>query len=177
MRPEMKSFGRAALSDYFGDFVIYRNLEPLDRRIPGLKTAYYRMGLPDEHIPRKLDSDYAKAAVWLAKQGQRLRGEGVELSELVFVGDTLHNDGQAYANMIEVSEWAGSCAIGRACPNEDLVVDIDEDDAVYCVNRWSRLGRMGTVDAGTGTAPGQPHRRRQSTSTRPRSAQKVATIV
>jgi hypothetical protein len=137
--PELKCYGRAALSDYFGDFVIYRNLEPLDRRIPGLKAAHYRMGLPDERIPRKLDAEYAKAAVWLAKEGQRARGESIELSELVFVGDTLANDGQAYANMIEFSEWEGSCAIGRACPNEDLVVDIDEDDAVYCVNRWSAL--------------------------------------
>jgi hypothetical protein len=138
-QPELQSFGRATLSDYFGDFVIYRNLEPLDRRIPGLKFAYYRMGLPDERIPRKLDAEYAKAAIWLAKQGQRMRGETTELSELVFVGDTLHSDGQAYANMIEVSGWAGSCAIGRACPEEDVVVDIDEDAAVYCVNRWCAL--------------------------------------
>ena len=136
---DLKNFGRAALSDYFGDFVIYRNLEPLDRRVPGLRAAYYRMGLPDAHIPRKLDSDYAKAAVWFAKQGQRLRGESTELSELIFVGDTLHGDGQAYANMIQVSDWRGSCVIGCACPHEDLVVDIDEDEAVYCVNRWSAL--------------------------------------
>ncbi len=156
--------------------MIYRNLEPLDRRIPGLKTAYYRMGLPDEHIPRKLDADYAKAAVWLAKQGQRLRGEGVELSELVFIGDTLHNDGQAYTNMIEVSGWAGSCAIGRACPDEDLVVDIDEDEAVYCVNRWCALGEwvQWTLERGLHL---DNRTVAVSTSTRPRSARKVATIV
>lgn len=150
LQAEMKNFGRAALSDYFGDFVIYRNLEPLDRRMAGLKSAYYRMGLPSERIPRKLEPDYAKAAVWLAKQGQRLRGESTELSEVVFVGDTLHNDGQAYANIVEVSGWEGSCAIGRACPDEDLVVDIDEDDAVYCVNRWSALGDWvkWTIDRG-----------------------------
>jgi hypothetical protein len=139
LHSELKNFGRAALSDYFGDFVIYRNLEPLDRRVPGLKAAYYRMGLPDDRIPRKLDSDYAKAALWFAQRGQQLRGEDTELSELLFVGDTLYNDGQAYANMIQVSGWQGSCVIGRACPDEDLVVDIDEDDAVYCANSWSAL--------------------------------------
>ena len=137
--PKPKNFGRAALSDYFGDFVIYRKLEPLDRRIPGLRTAYFRMGLPDEHIPRKLDYDYAKAAIWLAKQGQRIREESAELSELVFVGDTLHSDGQAYENMIAVSEWAGSCVIGRTCEDEDLLIDIDEEAGVFCVNRWCAL--------------------------------------
>ncbi len=139
MSPEPKNFGRAALSDYFGDFVIYRKLEPLDRRIPGLRTAYCRMGLPDERIPRKLDYNYAKAAVWLTKQGQLLRGDSTELSELVFVGDTLHSDGQAYENMIAVSEWAGSCVIARSCHDEDLLIDIDEEAGVYCVNRWCAL--------------------------------------
>ncbi len=149
-KPELRVHGRASLSDYFGDFVIYRKLEPLDRRMPGLKAAYYRMGLPDDHIPRKLDADYAKAAVWLAKEGQRVRGVQTELSELIFIGDTLHNDGQAYTNMIEVSEWAGSCAIGRACNEEDLVIDTDDEAGVFCANRWCALSAwvQWTLDRG-----------------------------
>lgn len=136
---EFKNFGRAALADYFGDFVIYRNLEPLDRRLPGLRAASYKMNLSSDQIPRKLDTDYAKAAIFFAMQGQKLRRQKIELSELLFIGDTPSGDGQAYANMRQLSGWQGSCFIGSERPNQELVVDIDEEDAVYCANRWSAL--------------------------------------
>ena len=61
-----------ALADYFGDLVIYRNLEPLDRRFRA-EGAAYKMDLSNDHIPRKLETEYAKAAVWFAKQAQKLR--------------------------------------------------------------------------------------------------------
>ena len=109
---ELTNFGRAALADYFGDMVIYRNLEPLDRRLPGLKTAAYKMELPNDQIPRKLDQDYAKAAVWLAQRAQKLRKKAPKLRELLFIGDTVYNDGQAYINMKQLGGWQGSCFIG-----------------------------------------------------------------
>ncbi|MEZ4676288.1 MAG: hypothetical protein R2932_18855 [Caldilineaceae bacterium] len=72
--PELQSFGMAKLADFFDDFVIYRNLEPLDRRIKGLKSAGYKMGLTSDRIPRKFEPDYAKAAMWFAEEAQQLRG-------------------------------------------------------------------------------------------------------
>jgi hypothetical protein len=63
-----ENFGRAALADICDDWVIYRNLEPLDKRVPGLKHAFYDMELRSEQIPRKQDRDYAKAAVWFVQQ-------------------------------------------------------------------------------------------------------------
>ncbi|MCC6166204.1 MAG: hypothetical protein IT329_03160 [Caldilineaceae bacterium] len=135
----MKNFGRASLADYFGDLVIYRNLEPLDRRLPGLKAAGYRMDINTKRIPRKQDPDYAKAAVWFAKQAQKLRKNSTPLSELLFVGDTLYNDGQAYSHMRQVAEWAGACFIGSEKLNEPFVTDVDEDENVFCANRWTAL--------------------------------------
>ena len=137
---EMKNYGRAALADYFGDFVIYRNLEPLDRRLPGLKAAAYKMNLSSDQIPRKLDTDYAKAAIFFAEQGQKLRRQKTALSELLFIGDTPSGDGEAYANMQQLSGWQGSCFIGCERPQPELVVDIDEEDAIYVANRWAALG-------------------------------------
>ena len=60
----LENFGRARLSDYFGDLVIYRNLEPLDTRIRGRRASSYKMEIPADVIPRKQDRDYAKAAAW-----------------------------------------------------------------------------------------------------------------
>ena len=135
----LKNFGRAKLSDCFGDLVVYRNLEPLDKRIQGRKAASYKMEIPADVVPRKQDRDYAKAAVWIAKQAaQKVRRSNAQLEELLFLGDTLYNDGQAYNNMLEVSEWAGSCFIGGEKPNEAPSAEISENN-IYCANRWAAI--------------------------------------
>ncbi len=135
----LKNFGRAKLSDYFGDLVIYRNLEPLDKRIQGRKSASYKMDISADVIPRKQDRDYAKAAVWIAKQAaQKVRRGGKSLEEILFIGDTLYNDGQAYANMVEVTEWSGSCFIGGEKPNEAPMAEIGEGN-IFNANRWAAL--------------------------------------
>jgi hypothetical protein len=135
----LKNFGKAKLFDYVGDLVVYRNLEPLDRRIQGRKAASYRMEIPADVVPRKQDRDYAKAAVWIAKQAaQKVRRSNGQLEELLFLGDTLYNDGQAYSNMLEVSEWTGSCFIGNEKPDDDPAAEIKEDN-IYSANRWASI--------------------------------------
>ncbi|GIV76174.1 MAG: hypothetical protein KatS3mg050_0568 [Litorilinea sp.] len=137
---ELRNFGRASLYDYFGDLVIYRNLEPVDARLPGLRSAAYRMDLTSDRIPRKLDREYAKAAVWFVEEAQRLRKVSAAIREILFVGDTRLNDGQAYLNMKRLGQWEGSCFIGAERPDEESVVDIDEDERIYVANRWASLG-------------------------------------
>lgn len=136
----MKNYGRARLSDYFGDSVIYRNLEPLDKRLPGLKTAGYKMGLSGEQIPRKLDAEYAKAALWFAQEAQRVRKVTTALGEVLMVGDTLLNDGRAFENMRRESGWQGACFIGSERPADPPAVEIDEQAHIYTANRWVALG-------------------------------------
>jgi hypothetical protein len=136
----MKNFGRARLADYFGDWVIYRNLEPLDKRLPGLKSAGYKMGMSGDQIPRKLDQEYAKAALWFAHEAQRIRKVSAPLRELLFVGDTLLNDGQAYQNLLKLSGWTGACFIGNEKPAQSAEVEINEQDSLYSANRWNSLG-------------------------------------
>ena len=136
----VKNFGRAKLSDFFGDWVIYRNLEPLDKRLPGLKSAAYKMGLAGDRIPRKLERDYAKAALWFGDEAQRLRGVAAPIQEILFIGDTLLNDGMAYRNMRSISGLAGTCFIGSEKLTQEPSVEINENDNVYSANRWSALG-------------------------------------
>lgn len=135
----MQNFGRAKLSDFFGDWVIYRNLEPLDKRLPGLKSAAYRMGLSGDRIPRKLERDYAKAAIWFAEEAQRIRGVKTSVQEILLIGDTLLNDGTAYRNMRQQSGWSGTCFIGSEKRAQTPDVEIDNQDNVYSANRWSAL--------------------------------------
>lgn len=135
----LQSFGRAMLADLFGDWVVYRNLEPLDRRVPGFKTASWRMGVSDDHIPRKQEIEYAKAATWIVNEAQAARGQFRPINELLFLGDTLFNDGQAFSNMVKVTGWKGSCFIGADRMKEEPAFTIDEETALYNANRWSAL--------------------------------------
>lgn len=134
----LKNYGRAKLADFFGDLVIYRNLEPLERKLKGLKASGYKLDIPQDVIPRKQDPAYAKAAVYFAEQAQRLRKVKTELSEILFVGDTFFNDGGAYANMRQVSEWNGTCFIGSEKLQEEAAAEIN-DDLIFSANRWAAI--------------------------------------
>lgn len=133
-----ENFGRAALADICDDWVIYRNLEPLDKRVPGLKHAFYDMELRSEQIPRKQDRDYAKAAVWFVNRIQQVRGVRTPIRELLFLGDTLFNDGQAFANMIDESGWRGACFIGAERLDQAPDTRI-EQETIHIANRWSSV--------------------------------------
>ena len=106
--PEMKSFGRARLADYCGDMVIYRSLKPLDPRMPNVRVALREVGLPSSAKPRKQEAEYARIALWYADAAQALTGHGESLEEIIFVGDTLFNDGRAFQAMMQVRSWASS---------------------------------------------------------------------
>ncbi|MEZ4710574.1 MAG: hypothetical protein R3A44_25465 [Caldilineaceae bacterium] len=136
----LKNFGKGRLSDIFDDFVIYRDLEPLDRRLPGLKAAAGKMGLSDQPIPRKREMDYARAASWFAEKAQSLRNESKNLAELLFLGDSLYNDGEAFQNLCELTEWQGACFIGNEKGAEEPAVEMHGEQRIYCANRWSALG-------------------------------------
>ncbi|MGL4648089.1 MAG: hypothetical protein ACRC1H_01675 [Caldilineaceae bacterium] len=134
----MQTFGRATLADLFDDWVVYRSLEPLDKRVPGFKAAAWKMGLTEDRLPRKQDLEYAKAATWIVSEAQQVRG-GKPLRELLFLGDTLFNDGQAHRNMVQVSGWKGSCFIGVDRANEEPAFAIDPATNLYSANRWNAL--------------------------------------
>jgi hypothetical protein len=137
---KLQNFGRAALADFFGDLVIYRNLEPLEKKLPGLKAAGYRMGLNSDVIPRKFEPDYAKAALWFAEEAQQLRKAPATLREVLFLGDTLLNDGQAYHNLVKLSGWKGACFIGADRLEQPPTTEVDEATNLTNANRWVALG-------------------------------------
>lgn len=136
---KMSVIEQMKLSDVYGDLVIYRNLEPLDKRIKGLRKAAGRMGVMNDSIPRKHDADYAAATIWFIEEAQQLREVPKNIKELLVIGDSIYNDGQAFQNIREVSRWGGSCFIGAEAFGEKPQGKLDAETNVYSANRWGAL--------------------------------------
>jgi hypothetical protein len=133
----LENFGLAALSDLFADRVIYRSMEPLDRKLSGLKSARYRLGLNDSLIPRKLDEAYAKVALFILEEAQSQRRANLE--EILFIGDTLSGDGQAFQNLCTLSHLPGTAFIGGEKADKPAVYEQDEERGLFVANRWTSL--------------------------------------
>ncbi len=165
----MKVFGVTSVSEFLGDFVVYRNLAPLDSRLPGLDAIRDQVDLPAGRLPRKSEPDYARVIVHLLRAARALDTPGIAIERLVYVGDTRLNDGTAFANICQAGDWPGLAFIGSEtdAPARTEVAKIDlptaipatagEAPTLYLANRWAALadfdrfcGEMGfPIDAAT----------------------------
>jgi hypothetical protein len=123
------------LADVMGDGVVYRNLEPMRRDIPGLRTAWAEVGLGHYYVPRKTDPEYATALMHYLKQAQQARGIKAPLERLLFIGDTLMLDGSAAHNVGKHLPLLGF--IGAERSREPAKIDIQSD--LMVANRWGAL--------------------------------------
>ena len=137
----MKTYGRTAISETLGDRIVYRNLAPLDPRLPALGDVAGELGLPASSIPRKSEADYARVVVRLLKAAMDLDAPGRRLERLVFVGDTRMNDSTAFANLCQAGNWPGLAFIGAEtkAPPEVEMVNMPGGHPLYLANRWSAL--------------------------------------
>ncbi len=136
----MKTHGRTAVSEFLGDNIIYRNLQPIDARIPGLDDFRDEVGLIPGETPRKTSPEYAQVVVKIIAAAQELNSSGTPLKRIVFVGDTHLNDSTAFANICRAGIWPGRAFIGAE--NEAVKsIEIEEIDigTVMVANRWSAL--------------------------------------
>ncbi len=132
----MKAYGRARVSDFLGDAVVYRNLQPLDPALPSLADVRAEIGLPAGVVPRKSTPEYAAVIVRI------LRAARPTLKRVLFLGDTRLNDGRAFANICAAGDWTGLAFIGAECSNESPAYDVeqlDERARLYAANRWAAL--------------------------------------
>ena len=126
---------RANLHATLGDFVVYRNLEPADERLLGLTEIWPEIGLSSCRIPRKLEPDYAIAVVHFLDQAQALRFPNRPLKRLLYIGDTVMNDGTAIANLGQHRPILGIICAER--PREAKKVNVNQ--GVMTANRWGAL--------------------------------------
>ncbi len=139
--------GRGRLSEIFGDFVVFRRMEPVDRRLPRVAEAWQEIGLETPHPPRKRERAYGVAAAWLLRRMQELVHPGKRLRELVFVGDTA-GDVNAFRLIEDATGWKGAIFIGRDVPGEDGLLRRESEDLWR--GPWATLAEWGEalLDAG-----------------------------
>ncbi|MFQ6058173.1 MAG: hypothetical protein ACE5MB_04735 [Anaerolineae bacterium] len=131
----MDIIGRASLHDYHGDLVVYRDLEPADERLRGLRHIWPQIGLPAYRLPRKTEPAYARAIVHFLDQAQGLREPGRAARRLLYLGDTFMNDGTAIRHLGEQRPILGF--IGH----EDLEAKPHTEvrEGIFVANRWTAL--------------------------------------
>ncbi len=137
----MHDYGLTSLHEYLGDQVLFRNLEPANPDLPGLKILAPRAGLPPGRIPRKTEEDYARVIVELLKEAQQQRGISRPIQRILFIGDTRLLDGTAFGNLCLAGGWPGLAFIGSENnkPASVEVVTHESGQPIYLANRWSAL--------------------------------------
>lgn len=132
----MKLYGTAAAADFLGDHIVFRKLRPVRPDLPGLDTLRGELGFPSGLTPRKTSREYARVIhrVLIAAHPRPIQ-------RLVYLGDTLLNDGSAFANLCEISGWSGWAFIGADCPGEPPAFQVSQKSGQYLLraNRWSML--------------------------------------
>ena len=135
------NWGLSSLHEFLGDLVVYRNLTPIDPRLPPFPALARRVGLDPERIPRKSELNYARVMGVLLQEARRLDAPDTEIKRLIYVGDTQLNDGTAFTNLCQVQAWPGLAFIGseRGGPPEARRVQVGPARTLYLANRWSML--------------------------------------
>jgi hypothetical protein len=136
----MRIYGRATVSEFLGDYIIYRNMAPMDPRLPSLDDLRGSVGVAPGMTPRKSTPEYAQVISQILKAAKQLDPSGGQIERLIFVGDTLLNDSTAFNNICLAGGWPGLAFIG-AEKDSAKQVDVKEVQAgdVMHANRWAAL--------------------------------------
>ena len=150
----MKSYGRAALSDFLGDRVVYRNLVPCVHRLPPLGVIRAQLDLPVGRVPRKSESDYARVLVRLLRLARELDAPGIQIKRLIYFGDTKLLDGTAFENICLAGNWPGIAFIGSEddLPKSIEIVPLIGEQTLYLSNRWAALSEFDQYCSSVGFA-------------------------
>jgi len=140
---------KLSLYDLVGDLVLYRNLDPVDARLPQFADAWAEIGLVDATRPRKHEASYAQTTAWYLRRARGLSRRGDELAELVYLGDTAMADGNAFKSLRAVTGWPGWAFIGA---EKDEEMAVTEKEGVYVANRWSALAEFASLLLAQGAA-------------------------
>jgi len=133
----MKVYGITALDEFLDDFVVYRNLEPLDPRLPRLADVREELGLPPGQVPRKADKDYARAIAHLLETAQALTHPGVRLARVLYLGDTRLLDSTAFRNLKAQMGQPGWAFI--ASEDRTAAKTVGREGDLFVANRWSAV--------------------------------------
>jgi len=130
--------GVTSLHSILGDGLVYRNLRPIDARLPDVAALRQFLGLDDAPVvPRKAAPAFGKVVAEMLRQARGLELPGVGLRRVIYVGDNEASDGAAFANLCSAGGWSGRAFIGQ----DDLRRQRSDhvEGNLYLSNRWSGL--------------------------------------
>lgn len=139
------------LAEFLSNRVLYRNLEPADPSLPGLKALRAELNLPAGYTPRKSEPEYGRVVAAILRAAQAQRG-GPPLQRLTFIGDTHLLDATAYGNLCQAGGWQGLCFIGaeNSRPAALEWTQHSSGHPLALANRWSLLAEFSTQAAERG---------------------------
>ena len=137
----MKTYGKSTVAEFLGDFIVFRNLIPMDKRLPSLKQLRPELNLAENETPRKHELVYAQVIAALLKAAQKLQNPNAEIKRLLFVGDTRMSDGNAFDNICQAMGWQGIIFIGSEnnAPVQFESLATVGGQTMLLSNRWSAL--------------------------------------
>lgn len=136
----MNVYGSTSLHELLGDFVVFRNLDPVDSRLPSLEDVRNSVDIPAGKTPRKGQPAYAQVVVQMLRTAAKLIDPSYNIQQLVYLGDTRMNDGNAFTTIANAGDWPGMAFIAaedQHPPSVDLVEE--GPTSLYFANRWSAL--------------------------------------
>jgi hypothetical protein len=133
----MKIDGMGSLSDFVGDFIVYRGLQPADPRLPGFADLRARLRLDAPFAPRKNEPEYARVMVEILRRAHALTSRA-DIRRVVFLGDTRLLDSTAFANICAAGGWQGIAFIGaeNGQPPATQVEALPGGQTLFLSNRW-----------------------------------------
>ncbi len=137
----MKNYGLSSVSEFLRDQIVYRNLQPAEKALPGFADLSGVLNIGKGARPRKTQLDYARVIACILAEAQKLRGVHKVLQRLVFVGDTRMLDGTAFSNLCQAGGWDGVAFIGSEnCePASFEIEELAGGGKLYLANRWAAL--------------------------------------
>lgn len=136
----MKNYGRTSVAELLGDALVYRNLRPMDGRLPRLDEIRACVGLAPSALPRKSEADYARVIAYLLRYARLLDSHNAGIERLIFVGDTRLNDGGAFTHICQAGGWPGMAFIASESAQPRHFERIPQPEGVLVLaNRWSML--------------------------------------
>jgi len=126
-----------SLHDLWGNFMVYRNLIPADKRLPSFQDLKGTLFNTDIPLPRKVEPAYGNVVAEILTQARRLELPNGQLKRLIFLGDTRLLDGTAFQNLCLAGGWPGWAFVGK----DDLKASKTNqvEGQFFVANRWSAL--------------------------------------
>ncbi|MDD5263795.1 MAG: hypothetical protein PHU43_03065 [Candidatus Bipolaricaulis sp.] len=134
----MRFRGEGAIQDVVGDRILYRNLIPVNRRLPGIDELREKLGILAGEHPRKGTERHARVVAEIVQAAARQAGTANDLARWVYVGDTRQSDGATFRGLCQVTGRPGWAFIAGEC-DEPGSEQRHADSRLVFAHSWAEI--------------------------------------